>query len=208
MKYIYHITTQQAWDDAQKAGVYTAPSLETEGFIHCSTLQQVIPVANAFYKDVPDLLLLEIEVDRLESEIKWEAPAHPDPDNPPDVDDREQFPHVYGVIDVDAVYHTSRIAKVEKDHYLSYEMRLIANKEHIADPVEFLSSIVSELRSSVTPIKGFSQLLLLDKIPPEDHKQIYSVLEENADHIFDLIHVSIRMIRYFREQEQENRDDS
>jgi uncharacterized protein (DUF952 family) len=34
---IYHITTNAEWQNAQTKGEYTAPSLQTEGFIHCST---------------------------------------------------------------------------------------------------------------------------------------------------------------------------
>ncbi len=39
---IVHITTRKAWMEAIIAGQYIAPSLESEGFIHCSTYSQVI----------------------------------------------------------------------------------------------------------------------------------------------------------------------
>ena len=104
MTRIYHITTRGAWQQAQKDGHYTAPSLEGEGFIHCSTAAQVIQVANAFYRNVPHLVLLCIEPDRLTAALKWEAPAHPSAhEEAPLETDALLFPHVYGIINLDAV---------------------------------------------------------------------------------------------------------
>lgn len=58
---IYHITSGSAWDDAKRRGTYRAPSLENEGFIHCSTRDQLLGVANAFYRGREDLALLCID---------------------------------------------------------------------------------------------------------------------------------------------------
>ena len=92
---ILHITTAPEWAAARASGEYRAPSLETEGFIHCSLPTQVTHVADWFYRDIPDLLLLCIEPSQLTSELVWERVA----------DDAfaGEFPHVYGPIDVDAV---------------------------------------------------------------------------------------------------------
>ena len=46
---IYHITPLEEWERARAAGSYQANSLHSEGFIHCSTREQVIPTANRFY---------------------------------------------------------------------------------------------------------------------------------------------------------------
>ena len=91
---ILHITTAPEWAAAQKSGEYRAPSLETEGFIHCSTPAQVVHVGDWFYRDIPDLLLLCIDADELTSEILWEASADAF---------AGEFPHVYGPIALDAV---------------------------------------------------------------------------------------------------------
>ena len=49
---IYHITSRGAWIEATRNGSYAADSLESEGFIHCSTAAQVLPVARQnFYGD-------------------------------------------------------------------------------------------------------------------------------------------------------------
>ncbi len=91
---ILHITTAPEWAAAQEAGEYRAPSLETEGFIHCSTPAQVVHVADWFYRDVPDLVLLCIDPAELTSEVMWESSADAF---------AGEFPHVYGPIALDAV---------------------------------------------------------------------------------------------------------
>lgn len=77
-RYIYHITTETRWRIARSKGEYSAPSLEEEGFIHCSTMAQVFGVANAFYLDETDeVLLLELDSERIQAEVRYEAPNHP-----------------------------------------------------------------------------------------------------------------------------------
>jgi uncharacterized protein (DUF952 family) len=98
---ILHITTRKAWIDATRAGRYSAASLETEGFIHCSTLKQVLPVAAKYYAGQTGLVLLEIDPAKLFAELKWEPPAGGGP--PPGVPEGDVFPHVYGPINPDAV---------------------------------------------------------------------------------------------------------
>ncbi|MDP1546690.1 MAG: DUF952 domain-containing protein [Anaerolineales bacterium] len=97
---IYHITSKQEWASAQQNGEYTAPSLGTEGFIHCSTAAQVVHVANAFYRGRTDLVLLKLAEDRIKSQVKWEAPAGPPA---PGISESDSFPHIYGTINLDAV---------------------------------------------------------------------------------------------------------
>ena len=98
---IYHITSRAAWQQAQATGEYRADSLQTEGFIHCSTLSQVLPVANNFYKGQSGLILLEIEPALLSPDLKWEPPSGGTP--PPGVPVGEMFPHIYGPINLSAV---------------------------------------------------------------------------------------------------------
>src|SRR6476661_4276015 len=91
---ILHITTAPEWAAAQAAGEYRAPSLDAEGFIHCSTPAQVTHVGDWFYRDVPDLVLLCIEPADLTSELLWESSAD---------SFAGEIPHVYGPIALDAV---------------------------------------------------------------------------------------------------------
>ena len=98
---IFHITSRTAWVEAQKRGDYRAEGYAKEGFIHCSTLAQVLPVANNFYKGQSDLILLEIEPTLLSAKLKWEPPTGGTP--PSGVPKGDRFPHIYGPINLDAV---------------------------------------------------------------------------------------------------------
>ena len=98
---IYHITSRQAWNNAREHGEYRAESLETEGFIHCSTESQVVPVAQKYYAGQNDLYLLVIEPALLSSDLKWEPPSEGAP--PPGVPEGDLFPHIYGPLNLDAV---------------------------------------------------------------------------------------------------------
>lgn len=93
MKTIYHITPRQDWEKASSQGTYSAESLETEGFIHCSTSAQLVKTANNFFKNQTDLLLLFIDSDKVKSEIRYDVVA-----------ENEKFPHIYGALNLDAVF--------------------------------------------------------------------------------------------------------
>jgi uncharacterized protein (DUF952 family) len=111
MAHIYHITTRTVWGEALLAGDYRPLSLMTEGFIHASTQVQIEKVVRNFYSYLTDLVLLVIETDMVTSEVKWEAPIHPDPEKPLDVTSDELFPHIYGALNVNAVITTHHFPK-------------------------------------------------------------------------------------------------
>jgi uncharacterized protein (DUF952 family) len=97
---IYHITTRRVWREAWQRGEYRAESLETAGFIHCSTNRQVVPVAEKYYKGQRGMFLLMIDPVLLSSELKWEPPSGGALAGVPEED---VFPHVYGPINLDAI---------------------------------------------------------------------------------------------------------
>jgi uncharacterized protein (DUF952 family) len=92
MNKILHITQRQQWEKAKNLGSYRGDTLDSEGFIHCSTRSQVIGSANRFFKDQKDLVILVIEIDRTQAEIRYEG-----------ADDNNLFPHIYGELNIDAV---------------------------------------------------------------------------------------------------------
>ena len=89
---IYHITSRSAWTEARDRGDYRADSLETEGFIHCSTHEQVVPVAHKYYVGQSDLVVLVIEPALLEPDLKWEPPSE---GTPPPASPREISSHTF-----------------------------------------------------------------------------------------------------------------
>jgi uncharacterized protein (DUF952 family) len=88
---VYHITTPDLWSPVSGNGSYAAPSLESEGFIHCSTREQVERSMNRFFGGHDSVILLRIDPKLLRSELKYE-PA-----------DGDSFPHIYGELNIDAV---------------------------------------------------------------------------------------------------------
>lgn len=102
MSFIYHITTASDWAQAQAAGECTMSTrgmtLAEQGFIHCSTADQVALVANMIYQGLPDLLVLVIDAGRVRPEIRFERVPGAD----------EPFPHIYGPLNADAVVGARR----------------------------------------------------------------------------------------------------
>lgn len=90
---IYHITTPALWRAAGLAEAFRAGSLESEGLIHASTAAQVEGSANRFFGAEAELVVLEVDPDRLRSPLRWAASPH----------SPEPFPHVHGPIDRDAI---------------------------------------------------------------------------------------------------------
>jgi uncharacterized protein (DUF952 family) len=93
MSIIYHITRRADWQAALAAHAYTADSLASEGFIHCSTAQQVLATANRIFSGRRDLLLLSVDTARVKAEIRHENLEG----------GAELFPHIYGVLPIDAI---------------------------------------------------------------------------------------------------------
>ena len=91
---ILHFCSRASWQAA--TDLYAAKSLATQGFIHCSTREQLVTPANALARGRTDLVVLEIDETQLSSPLRWE------PGDPPD-EAGSLFPHVYGPIPLAAV---------------------------------------------------------------------------------------------------------
>ncbi len=90
---IYHIAEQHVWQALQDADFYQPTTFGSEGFVHCSDLQQVERTANNYYQGRNDLVLLEIDPTHLMPETRYENL----------LGGAEKFPHVYGEINKSAV---------------------------------------------------------------------------------------------------------
>ena len=96
---IYHVVSKSDWQNALKQGFYEHVSLTTEGFIHTSKAEQVKGVLERYYQNQTALLLLHIDETKLTALLKY--------DFAPSVN--EEFPHIYGPLNLDAVVNTSDI---------------------------------------------------------------------------------------------------
>ena len=96
---IYHVTSQGNWNLAIKQGYYSSDSIALEGFIHCSKKEQVAGVLDRYYQGEKNLLLLTIDPSKVSAPLKYElAPSL-----------NEEFPHIYGALNLDAVVHMEEI---------------------------------------------------------------------------------------------------
>ncbi len=101
MGMIYHMLPAQTWAAQPKEAEYCTESLAEEGFIHCTGEATLVhDVANHFYRDVPDnLVVLAIDEQAVVAPIKWE-PA-----------DGHLFPHIYGPLNLNAVQAVHQLTR-------------------------------------------------------------------------------------------------
>jgi len=90
-RHVFHITERVTFAAALEAGAYEAESLQTEGFIHCSTRAQILRSAARFFGGRLGLVLLCIDAERLGDRLRYEAA------------DGEAFPHCYGPIPLEVI---------------------------------------------------------------------------------------------------------
>ncbi len=99
---VHHVAEVASWEEALGTGEYRRSTigrtLEEEGFIHCSTPEQLPGVLERHYSAYAgDLLLLTVDPARLSTPLRWDVV---------NTSTGERFPHVYGPITPDAVVAT------------------------------------------------------------------------------------------------------
>jgi uncharacterized protein (DUF952 family) len=98
---VYHLALADEWSAAlERGGPYRRSTVDSTldevGFIHCSFLHQVAATRRRFYAGRDDVVLLCIDPQRLDAELRVED-LH---------DHGEAFPHLYGPLPIAAVTHT------------------------------------------------------------------------------------------------------
>ena len=93
MSTLFHITSAEEAAAASERGEYRPQAFAREGFVHCSYRDQVIATANRIFRGRGGLVLLEIDRDRLTSDVVDENLEG----------GRELFPHIYGAVPMAAV---------------------------------------------------------------------------------------------------------
>jgi uncharacterized protein (DUF952 family) len=81
---LYHIATTADWRPGLDA--YAPQSFAAEGFIHCSTREQLLRVANARFRGRLDLILLRIDATLVQGSVRYENLEG----------GTELYPHLYG----------------------------------------------------------------------------------------------------------------
>jgi len=92
---IYHLAEPRDW--AASTDEYVCASLEDEGFIHCSTADQISRTARQIFTDRNNMVLLEIDPEPLGDRVVYEDLYGLG----------EEFPHIYGPLPTTAVGTTA-----------------------------------------------------------------------------------------------------
>ncbi|MFN2517551.1 MAG: DUF952 domain-containing protein [Jatrophihabitantaceae bacterium] len=108
MKALFHIVSRSEWRAAVAHGEYRPESLSTEGFIHCSFVGQVAGVANARYREVENLCVVEFEPARLAARVVVEDCYG----------SGTAYPHVYGPIPIAAAAAVHDLTRTANGDYL------------------------------------------------------------------------------------------
>lgn len=101
---VFHLVDKKEWKSQKKDGRYHPETLDSKGFIHCSSGKDVEEVANRLFKGKRGLWLIVINTSLIEPELKYEE----------DEDTGKTFPHIYGPLNLDAVIDKIQIYP-EKD---------------------------------------------------------------------------------------------
>jgi uncharacterized protein (DUF952 family) len=97
---IFHLVTPERWQKALIEGRYRPDSLKTEGFIHCSTWEQVLESAELHFKDVSSLVVTFIIERHVKKQLVWEKGRND-----------QDFPHLYGEFPFSAVETTKILVR-------------------------------------------------------------------------------------------------
>jgi uncharacterized protein (DUF952 family) len=94
------------WEKAQINGAIIEPSLEEEGFIHCSYTNQVAGTVAKHFSEEKFILFLVVCEEKIRSLLKIELAKN-----------GEYYPHIYGPIKVETITHTYTITKNEDESF-------------------------------------------------------------------------------------------
>lgn len=88
----YHLTPRAWWDAADPGAPLRAPSLDTEGFVHCTDgVAEMVATANRHYAAVHGaFVVLTVDLDLITSPWRIEDPGR-------------IYPHIFGPIDRAAI---------------------------------------------------------------------------------------------------------
>ena len=89
---ILHCMKESLWKQRENQGSWGQEELERDGFIHCSAADFFWRVVPNFAEVTEPLVLLCIDEDELQSEIRYE-----------DGGEGRLYPHIYGLVNREAV---------------------------------------------------------------------------------------------------------
>ncbi len=107
MRTTFHLVAREAWEGQDPGTPYTHPTLESEGFIHCTDGEPALrEVADHYYgEDRRPFVVLTVDLDRVGSPWRIDAPGTP-------------YPHVYGPIPREAILEVRPMPRAPDGRFL------------------------------------------------------------------------------------------
>jgi uncharacterized protein (DUF952 family) len=103
---LYKIMSRQDWETALANGSYEGSEVDRrDGFIHLSAAHQVRATAQKHFSGQSGLLLVSVTEEALGQSLKWEVARG-----------GELFPHIYGVLPLNAVSEVMPLPLVQGAH--------------------------------------------------------------------------------------------
>lgn len=96
---VFHLATPDGWQAATEIGRIEPASLTAEGFVHCSTVEQLTGTIERHFGAADELVIVELDP-AVAGELRWEE-SRPG----------ERYPHLYRPIiatDVTGIHHWHR----------------------------------------------------------------------------------------------------
>ncbi len=151
---ILHVLESSNWLSSVSGGRYTPPGLQTDGFVHCCTVDQLEFVVTNHFEGAGDLWALELDPVALGDALRWEPSEGPG-----------AFPHVYGPVPLSAVVAAAPVPRPEARFSVEAVGRVVNDAPDAVD--ESWGDVVSRihlapaLAPGLTGLEGFSHALVV-----------------------------------------------
>lgn len=108
---ILHCMKKSTWQERKEKEFWGHRNIKKDGFIHCSTVEYFWRVVPNFSDVSDELVIVCIDENKLTSEIRFEDNDHCG----------RCYPHVYGLINNDAVLQVLPFLKDDQGNYIKNE---------------------------------------------------------------------------------------
>ncbi len=102
---IYLLSSQAEYQQALDNGSLVRDSLQSEGFIHAAPRSQLNRIANKYYQDKVQPLILVVDKKLISPQVKWEPATG------------GLYPHIYGPLNINAVTQAEKISLADDGNF-------------------------------------------------------------------------------------------
>lgn len=167
-------TTVQYWQHAQASGSYARSTIDTTleeaGFMHATFPHQTLAMLDRHFMNRGDVLLLFVDIDKIRSPLKYES----------DASGRSgPFPHIYGPLNIGAVYTAVKPEQNEDGTFRPPQLLLdVFNQSFIYNIALVPSSdIFSRAIALSQQVQGKGSTFQLGVQGPYPHVSVYNMVK-------------------------------